>query len=68
LELNTPVPLVSRILVTIPHAAELLDLPKSSLYELLANGEIAKVKIGRHTRIPVAALIEYAERLAREAA
>jgi len=68
MELKLPVPTVSRILVTIPHAAELLDLPESSFYELLAKGEIAKVKIGRRTRIPVAALTEYAERLSREVA
>lgn len=52
-----------QLLLTPERAAERLDIGRTTLYELLAAGEIASVKIGRARRIPAAALAEYVSRL-----
>lgn len=43
-------------LVTIPAAAQLLDLSRSNLYELLGEGALPTVRIGRSRRIAIADL------------
>jgi excisionase family DNA binding protein len=44
-------------------AAELLDVGRSQMFELIARGEIESVKIGRLRKIPADALTAYVERL-----
>lgn len=44
-------------------AARLLDIGRSTLFELLASGEVPSVRIGRSRRVPRAALEAYVERL-----
>jgi excisionase family DNA binding protein len=44
---------------TIPAAAKALSIGERKMAELIANGEIESVKIGRARRIPRAALDEY---------
>jgi excisionase family DNA binding protein len=51
----TPIPQ----LLTIVDAARLLGISRSKLYELLADGELASVRIGRTRRIAVSALEEF---------
>lgn len=54
-------------LVRVEEAAAFLSLGRSKTYELIQLGELRAVKIGRATRVPMAALRQYAERLATEA-
>jgi excisionase family DNA binding protein len=50
-----------RLLVRPVEAAAMLSISRSSIYELLAAGEIESVRVGRMVRIPVAALKRIAE-------
>jgi excisionase family DNA binding protein len=50
------------LLVTIPDAARLLAVGRSTLYELIAGGELQTVHIGRAVRIPVGELREFVAR------
>lgn len=56
-------PSASRLLLKSDEAADVLGIGRSTLYELLAAGEIESVQIGRSRRIPFAALQEYVDRL-----
>jgi excisionase family DNA binding protein len=47
------------LLVRVEEAARLLSLSRSTLYELLASGQIPRVKLGASVRIPTAALQEW---------
>ena len=40
-----------RLLVSIKETARLLDIGRSTVWSLLARGQLEKVKIGRATRI-----------------
>ena len=51
------------LLVDIREAARRLGIGRSTLYELIAEGDIEVVHIKRSSRVPVAALAEYVERL-----
>jgi excisionase family DNA binding protein len=50
-----------RLAVTVPEAADMIGISESKLSQLLAAGDIAKVKIGRRTVIRVAELERYLE-------
>ena len=52
-------------LVTIPVAASLLGVSRSKLYELLAEGQLPTVRIGRARRIAVADLEVFVRRCRR---
>jgi excisionase family DNA binding protein len=52
--------------VTVPEAAKALAISRSKLYELLASGAIASVRIDGSRRIPLTALEEYVSRLLAE--
>ena len=56
---TTPTPLLLRV----SQAGAILGLGRSTVYELIARGEIETVHIGRACRIPVAALEAYVCRL-----
>ncbi len=49
-------------LVTIPAAAQLLGVSRSKLYELLGDGELPTVRIGRLRRIAIADLEAFVRR------
>lgn len=55
-----------QLLVTVPEAAKALAISRSKLYELLASGAIASVRIDGSRRIPLTALEEYVSRLLAE--
>ena len=58
----------TKLLLTVPEAALRLGVGRSFLYELVMQGEIASVKLGRARRIPVASLEQFVEqRLGAEA-
>jgi len=50
------------LLVSVEEAARLLGLGRSATYELLASGELPRVKVGRRTLVPVRALSDWVER------
>src|SRR6516165_9331846 len=54
---------MDRLLITVPEAAEALAISRSKLYELLASGAIASIRIDGSRRIPLTALEEYISRL-----
>jgi excisionase family DNA binding protein len=58
---------MDKLLLTPEEAAEALGICRSKLYELLRAGVIESVHIGASRRVPVAAVVEYVERLRREA-
>jgi excisionase family DNA binding protein len=47
---------MTRLLLTLPEAAEALAISRSKLYELLATGVVASIRIDGSRRIPLAAL------------
>jgi len=53
------------ILLPVPDAARAIGVSRSTLYELIAAGEISIRKIGRKTLIPRDDLMSFAARLAR---
>lgn len=57
------------LLYKVPEACALLQLPRSSLYRLLQEGELTAVHLGRAVRIPRTSIEAFVARLeAREAA
>jgi excisionase family DNA binding protein len=53
---------VEPLLLDVREAASVLGIGRSTLYELIADGEIEVVHIGRPARVPVAALHEFVDR------
>ena len=56
-------PAMTRLLLTVPEAAEALAISRSKLYELLAAGLVRSVRIDGSRRVPVEALETYVARL-----
>jgi excisionase family DNA binding protein len=56
------------LLLTMIDAARALSIGRTTMYELVAAGEIGVVHIGRSARVPVAALEQYVERRRAEGA
>lgn len=48
--MDTP---MHKLIVSIPEAAKILSLGRSTIYELMDAGELTKVKFGRRTGITV---------------
>jgi len=57
---------MTRLLLTVPEAAEALAISRSKLYELLATSAVASIRIDGSRRIPLSALEEYVSRLLSE--
>ncbi len=55
-----------QLLLTPERAAERLDLGRTTVYALIASGELGSVKIGRSRRIPIDALTSYVDSLRRQ--
>ena len=51
------------MLLSIEEVIARTSLGRSKVYELLASGELASVKIGRRRLVPARALDEFVERL-----
>ncbi len=56
---NTPQP---PLLVTIPQAAQLLAVGRSTIYELIWNHELQPIHIGRSVRLTIDDLENYIQR------
>ncbi|WP_021599529.1 helix-turn-helix domain-containing protein [Actinomadura welshii] len=59
---------MTKLLLTVPEAAEALAISRSKLYELLASGAIRSVRIDGSRRVPLNALNDYVNALMEEAA
>lgn len=55
--------MTQRLLLPVEEAGEVLGLKRSKMYELISEGKIESVKIGKSRRIPVDALEAYVARL-----
>lgn len=51
-----------RLLVTVQEAAAVLAIGRTTLYQLIADGQMSTVRIGRAVRIPVAELEAFVDR------
>jgi excisionase family DNA binding protein len=56
------------LLLTIPDAARVLAVGRSTLYELIGSGQLATVHIGRSVRISVEEVRAFVERRAKASA
>ena len=54
-----PVPPPERVALTVPEAAAVLGLGKSTIWAMLARGDLPRVRAGRTTRISRTAIDEY---------
>jgi excisionase family DNA binding protein len=54
---------MERLLVSPEEAAEMLDVARSTVYDLMRLRLLASVKVGRYRRIPMSKLREYVDRL-----
>lgn len=57
---------MTRLLLTVPEAAEALAISRSKLYELLAAGAFDSIRIDGSRRIPLSALEAYVSKLLAE--
>jgi excisionase family DNA binding protein len=57
---------MTRLLLTVPEAAEALAISRSKLYQLLATGAVDSIRIDGSRRIPVSALNDYITHLTRK--
>lgn len=55
----------NRLLLRVEEVAELLDVGRTRVYELIRSGALKSVKIGGSRRIPVAAVEAYIQELLR---
>ncbi len=53
---------MEKLLIKPMEAARMLSIGKTTIYELLATGEIPSIHIGRSIRIPAKALEEWIEK------
>jgi excisionase family DNA binding protein len=51
---------MERILLTPMEAADALHIGRTKVYDMIRNGELASIKIGKLRRVPVDAVREYA--------
>lgn len=56
-----------KMLYRVPEAVEALGIPRSRLYDLMADGRIESVKVGKSRLIPHEALEAFVAELRREA-
>jgi excisionase family DNA binding protein len=57
---------MEQLLLTAEQAAEMLNIGRCKVYDLLRTGELESVKIGRLRRIPVDNVHRFAARLGEE--
>ncbi len=49
------------LLLTIPEAAAVLAVGRTTIYELISDGQLAAVHIGRSCRVPADAIREFVD-------
>ena len=53
----------ARILLTIKQTAQMLSLSRSTVYELIRDGLLEVVHVGRSARVPIDAVIAFVTKL-----
>lgn len=53
---------MSKLLLTVEEAAEMLSISRSKLYVLISSGAVRSIRIHGSRRVPVEALQEYVSR------
>ena len=61
-------PISDKLLLTIPEAMAVTNLGRTMVYQLIGNGALESVTVGRRRMIPTAALNDWVERLRRKCA
>lgn len=51
------------VMFTVPQVCRTLQISRSKVYELMAEGSLPSVQIGRSRRVPHARLLQYLEAL-----
>ena len=51
----------NRLMLRVNEAAEVLGIGRTTVYELVAKGELPTVRIGRSVRIPISAIEAWVE-------
>ena len=62
-EPDEPMPALLPRLLTVPDAARLLGIGRTTAYELISDGKLEIVKIGRSTRVPLDAVDNFVDGL-----
>ena len=52
----------ARLLLTVPETAQVLGLGRTKIYELINDGELEAIHVGRAVRIPTEAISEFVQR------
>ena len=56
-----------RLLLTVEEAADRLGIGRSLMYELIGQGQIASIRVGRLRRVPLESLTDYVAAMRRQA-
>ncbi|MBI4321042.1 MAG: helix-turn-helix domain-containing protein [Chloroflexi bacterium] len=59
---------MEKLLLKPMDAAELIEVGRSRIYEMLQKGELPSVRIGRSVRVPVSALRQWVEEQGKQTA
>ncbi|KKC23876.1 hypothetical protein WP12_22445 [Sphingomonas sp. SRS2] len=51
-----------RLTVRVPEAARMLSIGRSTLYQLIGSGDIATIKAGRATLVPIDSIRKFVTR------
>lgn len=63
---TAPVPVIEPLLLTIPQVAIALGISRAKAYQLVQDGTIPTIKLGRNRRVQTAALRRWVEERAME--
>ncbi len=55
-----------RLLLTVEEAADRLGIGRSLMYELIGQGQISSIRVGRLRRVPVESLTDYVAAMRRQ--
>ena len=55
-------PVIPPFLVTVPQAARLLSIGRTAVYQLIWDGELTPIHIGRSVRLPISQIADFVSR------
>lgn len=59
---------MEKVFLTVPELAQILNVGRSTAYDLVLRGQIVSVKLGKCRRVPVSEVEKYVQRLVQESA
>ena len=54
---------MKKLAYSVPEAAQMIGLGRTKMFELIATGEVASIKVGRRTLVPIESLRNFVENL-----